>query len=132
MKELNDHVEVMIESIDDNLELIQDEYVITDIPEGFEMTYYNSDECSIDYNYQKGNYSIKFLQAPVDIFNINLDNEHSEIEHSIDSDGQEYIIRTSSDSCTYVWSNGEYAFQIYSNLNKNEVLELCRSTKIKK
>ena len=30
-----------------------------------------------------------------------------------------------------IWDNGEYVLEISSNLSKNELLDLCRSTKVK-
>ena len=41
------------------------------------------------------------------------------------------MIITRDDTTTYIWDNGQYVFEITSNLPNNMILELCKSTKIK-
>ena len=48
-----------------------------------------------------------------------------------DTNGQEYMIYNTGHDYAVIWDNGEYVFEISDNLSKNELLDLCRSTKVK-
>ncbi|WP_367258754.1 DUF4367 domain-containing protein [uncultured Ruminococcus sp.] len=60
-----------------------------------------------------------------------MDNEQTTLDIYTDSDEQPYSIYETYEDHTIVWDNGEYVFEISGNLNKDELLELCRSIKIK-
>ena len=55
-----------------------------------------------------------------------------EPEHFTDADGTEYLLLHTANGVTAVWNNGEYAFFLISEREKEDVLTVCRSLKIKK
>lgn len=61
----------------------------------------------------------------------NFDNEHSNLEYYTDDIGQEYLIHITEGEYCAVWNDGRYIVQITSNLNKDEIIKLCKNTKIK-
>ena len=101
------------------------------MPEGFVQSQADktSNSLSIVYSYDKK--CIMFDQYTQSAFKLNIDNEHNLSDYYTDTDGTVYEISTSKDNTIIIWSNEDYAFMITSNLNKDEVLKLCRSTKLK-
>ena len=131
----SDHNVITTESgtATDYPEKIEDEYYISELPEGFEETDKTQTETSIDVKYNKDSAYIIFTQHTKADYKVYFDNEHNVFENYTDNDGQKYMIITSTrdDRTTYIWDNGQYVFSISSNLPNNMILELCKSTKIK-
>ena len=132
----SDHNVVTTEDGTDGVypETIKEEYFISTLPDSFEQTQYGKTDYSISAFYEdnNGNY-ILFTQTVKSQYTNYFDNENSEsFNVQQDSDGQEYMIIESDYDVTFIWDNGDYIFELSSNLDKNEGLKLCRSTKIKK
>lgn len=129
----SDHNVVNVESDSDSgyPETIQEEYYIFDLPEGFAQSQVDKTDNSLSIVYSYGESRIIFEQHTLSGFKLNIDNEHNNFEEYTDTDGIVYKIATSKDNTIIIWSNDDYAFMITSNLNKDEVLKLCRSTKLK-
>ncbi len=111
--------------------IIEEEYEITNLPDGFEMVDYYADDMSIFAMYVNDDKYILFQQMIYYNYSGNFDNDHSNLEYYIDNFGQEYLIHIVENEYCVVWNNGRYIFQITSNLNKNDVINLCKDTKIK-
>ena len=47
-------------------------------------------------------------------------------------DGQEYLLFESDTDVTCIWDNGRYILSISGNLDKETVIDLCKSTKLQK
>jgi hypothetical protein len=133
MKIFSNHTEITVDSsVDNNYpNFIEDEYYISALPDGFEQSDYNETANSITAAYFNDDKYIFFEQYTKNSFDNNYDNEHSTLEPFTDDNGQEYLIQETEHNYTFVWDNGDYILQIISNINKDEVLELCKSTKIK-
>lgn len=112
-------------------ETIQEEYYISDLPEGFVQSQVDKTDNTLFIVYSYGESRIIFEQHTLSTFKLNIDNEHNTFEEYTDPDGTVYKIATSKDNTVIMWSNKEYVFIIDSNLNKEEALKLCRSTKLK-
>ena len=110
---------------------IKEEYAISNLPDGFELSDYNRDSGTIFAAYYNGDKYILFEQIVHCAYTDNLDNEHSELEYYTDESGQEYLIHNTDHDYCFTWDNGEYILKITSNLDKNDMLELCKSTKLK-
>ena len=110
---------------------IEEEYAISNLPDGFELSDYNRDSGTIFAAYFYGDKYIFFDQFVHDSYLVNFDNEHSELEYYTDESGQEYLIQSTNHDFCISWDNGEYIFKITSNLNKKDTLSLCKSTKSK-
>lgn len=113
---------------------IKDVYEIENIPDGFELYQSNGNELHVFKEYRNNDTDkfIIFSQHSLP-FRMSMDNEYSTIKGYTDENGQEYIIQEGKE-VYYVfisWNNGDYVFYIYSNLDKNTVLDLCRHTKKK-
>ena len=62
---------------------------------------------------------------------IYMDNERTDFT-KIEIDGQEYLLFESDTDVTCIWDNGRDILSISSNLDKEIVIDLCKSTKLQK
>lgn len=110
---------------------IEEEYEISNLPDGFELADHNRDDGVLFSSYFNGDKYIFFEQFVHDSYSVNVDNEHSEIEHYTDESGQEYLIQNTGQDYCITWDNENYILKITSNLNKNDIISLCKYTKLK-
>lgn len=111
--------------------VIEEEYEISNLPEGFELADYYADNMSVFAMCVNNDKYISFQQMVYDNFNVNFDNSHSEIEYYTDNQGQEYLVQDTGHSYCVTYNNGRYVIKIISNLNKDRIIDLCKNTKIK-
>lgn len=109
---------------------IEEEYEIA-VPDGFELEEYYNDDCSINCRYSNGKDFIDFEQIPAGIYSESIDNERSKSYNYTDDEGNKYLVYEWNKSRLFIWNNGEYVFEISSNLDKNHIADLCKSTKLK-
>ncbi|MCH5193306.1 MAG: DUF4367 domain-containing protein [Oscillospiraceae bacterium] len=119
------------ETIKEYPTVIEEEYEISNLPEGFELSEYFDDENSVFAAYFNGEKYIFFQQTVYYDFNANFDNSHSEFEYYTDISGQEYLIHDTGRDYCVTFNNGKYIILITSNLDKKEIMNLCKDTKIK-
>lgn len=129
----SDHTVVTVESGTDKgyPTTIEEEYFISELPDGFVEMDKGITDNSIDIIYFRNDEYVFFTQYTKAKYERNYDNERSEFSEFIDSDGKRYMIITNQSEITYIWDNGKYIFEITSNLDKEYTLKLCKSTKIK-
>ena len=125
----------VIENIDINSSYytkirIEEEYEIA-VPDGFELEEYYNDDCSINCRYSNGKDFIDFEQIPAGIYSESIDNERSKSYNYTDDEGNKYLVYDWNKSKLFIWNNGQYVFEISSNLDKNDIVDLCKSTKLK-
>ena len=141
MKHFGTHDVVEVDNTIDNIDvnssyytkiIIEEEYEI-DVPDGFELEEYHSDDNLINCCYSNGEDYIRFEQYPAGTYSANYDNEHHIHYNYTDDEGQEYLVyeSTKSTNLTFIWNDGQYVFEISSNLDKEDIVDLCKSTKIK-
>ncbi|MCR5143041.1 MAG: DUF4367 domain-containing protein [Ruminococcus sp.] len=114
--------------------VIKYEYYISDMPEEFKQTNYEAYEAVVTYLFEndEGDYIQLNQWVKTDTFTAGMDNEHSQVFETLtDENGQEYIACSSDGFCKIFWDDGEYLLELTSNLDKDTVYKLCRSTKIK-
>ncbi len=135
IKGFSNHVNLTYSSQEDDHypETIETEYEITNIPDEFELVDYNKSPSRVFAYYTYENYEIAFTQNVKSGYRASLDNEQSTISYYNDPGGNKYIVQESEKyhDYSFAWDNGEYVFEVSSNLDKNTVLDLCRSTKPK-
>lgn len=133
MSLFSDHTEVTANSAvtNDYPKTIQDEYEISSLPVGFELTQYTKDDLNVIAWYFNDEKYVLFSQFTKDSYIANYDNEHSELYYYTDESGQEYLIQDTGHDYTVVWDNGSYIFTLKCNLDKDTILNLCKSTKMK-
>ena len=128
----SDHNVVEIENDSDTSypEAIQEEYYISDLPQGFVQSQVDKTDNSLYIVYSYGERHIIFEQHTLSTFKLNIDNEHNHFEEYTAPNGTVYKIATSEDLTVIMWSNEDYVFSIESNFDKEDALKLCKSTKL--
>lgn len=108
-------------------------YYQIDPKSGFKLVEESKTKLSAVSYYEKGENDIFMIQWAKDEFDVDIDNEHSEYRVEI-IDGQKYFIISyyGKKGYGFIWDNGEYIFDITSNLDKKELLNLCKTLKVKK
>lgn len=128
----NGHTAVSVSgTIPDYPSAIEEIYEIADLPAGFEQIDYYFDDSSVLISYFREEKYIFFEQNVYYDFEGDYDNSHSEFEYYTDEFGQEYLIQDTGTDYCIIFNNGRYIIRIISNLNKDDVINLCKSTKIK-
>ena len=132
MSIFSDHTVVTVDSGTDAgyPETIEEEYYISDLPEGFELVDHQITNTTITSSYFNKESYIVFTQYVKNHFKRNIDNEMTFHEKLV-YDNEEYLIYTSKYDSLYILDNGSYILSIQSNLDKNTILGLFKSTKIK-
>ncbi len=133
-RDVSDHVilEVSPEFVQDAPDTLEELYEITELPEGFVLEYSDEFPTSASADYVFEDYYIMFKQTIKATYRISLDNEHSVLETYVDDSGQEYLLHLSdAGNIRVIWSKNGYILDIASNLDKETVMDLCKSTKIK-
>lgn len=133
IKIFSNHSVVTIESgTDDGYPTsIEEKYYISKLPAGFEQTQYIETDDSVSILYSNGKKSIFLDQSVKGDHKIYMDNERTSFT-KIEIDGQEYLLFESDTDVTCIWDNGRYILEIFSDLDKETVIDLCKSTKLQK
>lgn len=106
---------------------IEEEYYISALPEGFEETYNTQSERSRYVTYSKEEDYITFIQETKSDFRLEFYN-YSDYVYL---DGEMYLIIADDFGTTmYFWDNGRYILSVESNLDKDTILNLCKSIKV--
>ena len=132
IKIFSDHQNVAVSTIAENApETIEEVYTI-DVPEGFELTEEVVTDGWIILRYTNGEKYIDFKQYVLSSFLTDIDNERTTMEIIIQDD-VEYQFYNYENGYRYemIWKNGNYVFNVCSNLDKESFIELCKSTKNK-
>lgn len=132
MKAFSDHTVVTTESGTDvgYPETIEEEYYISELPEGFIQTQSGSTSTllSVSYSDNNGNYIIVNQHVKTWYETYYDDNlKESEITYN----GQKLLTIEYEGGTICIWDNGRYIFEITSNLDKNLLFNLCNSIKVK-
>ena len=109
---------------------IEDEYGIA-VPDGFKLEEYHSDDNLINCRYSNDEDYIRFKQYPAGTYRVYYDNEHTKSYNYTDDEDNKYLVYEAATRHTFIWNNGQYVFEITSNLDKEDIVDLCKSTKIK-
>ena len=128
----SDHNVVTVESGTDSEYpgTIEEEYYISALPEEFVVTDTIDTENIKYHSYFRNSDYVIFTQFTKSEYEQNYDNEYTEYKELIDDDEKYLVIENEYDT-TYIWDNGKYIFTIQSNLDKKDIIDLCKSTKVK-
>ena len=132
-KIFSDHTVVTVDSGTDAgyPETIEEEYYISDLPEGFERVDYSKIDTSVVSFYFNNDDYIVFSQYTKEYYKTNYDNEQASIEKEFYSSNQSYLIIESEVDTVCIWDNGSYILSVRSNLDKDIIIKMCKSTKQK-
>ena len=128
----SDHNVITVEEGTDSgyPETIEEEYYISELPEGFDLSNEITSDTLIKKAYTKEDKKIYLQQRVKNDYKYYYDNElHQNTSTYIEGNIEYYIIETSDDILIF-WDNGRYIFELYCNLDKFAALNLCISTKI--
>ena len=108
-------------------------YYQIDPKSGFKLVEESKTKLSASAFYEKNNKDIFVSQWVKDEFDVDMDNEHTEYRVEF-INNQKYFVFSSDDGkqSGYIWDDGSYIFNIYGDLNKKELLDLCKTLKVKK
>ncbi len=108
---------------------IIEHYEIGSIPEGFELVFQTSEHELASTSYRNNDDYIYFGQYTKDSYK---DIDFESYEFYLDENDQEYIISEFKEGeLCVIWDNGDYILHINSNLTREEILELCKSVRVK-
>lgn len=129
----SDHTVISAESGTnlDSPETIENEYYISELPDGFILKNETKTSVSVEALYTKDDSFILFTQTTLKNYKESYDNEHSSLTAFTDDNGQEYLYVSTGNETTIIWNGGHYVFTISGNLNKESAMKLCKSIKMK-
>ena len=125
------HTEV--QTIQDNTapECFEDIYVITNIPDGFEIVFQNDnieETPVLITEYRSGQQRIIFSQSIKSRYIVNVNTEGYEMTR-VDINGNEGFIVDFADDIYIVWDNRDYILEIDSNIGKDALIDVVKSVK---
>lgn len=118
-------------TMEDYPTVIEEEYEIANLPDGFQQVDYYADETSVFAMYINSDKYILYEQTVYCDFMGNFDNNNAEFEYYTDTSGQEYLIHNTGNNCNIMFDNGQYVIRVESNLYKDDIIDLCKDTKLK-
>lgn len=108
---------------------ITEHYEIGSIPEGFELVFQTSERELASTSYRNNDDYIYFGQYTKNSYK---DIDFESYEFYLDENKQEYIISEFKEGeLCVIWDNGDYILHINSNLTREEILELCKSVRVR-
>ena len=126
----SDNLKVTASDIENAPTEITEHYEIGSIPEGFELVFQTSERELASTSYSNNTDYIYFGQYTKNSYK---DIDFESYEFYLDENNQEYLISEFKEGeLCVIWDNGDYILHINSNLSREEILEICKSVKIKK
>lgn len=127
----NDHSVLYIDSSAEHKTTFE-EYYELELDDGWEITYHDKITEEVGYSYKQGEKGIIFSQSIIHQKNGNVNTEDAKIEPiSIYRENDALFIELNNGEYYLIWVYDGYLFEIISNLDKEEVTELAKCTKIK-
>lgn len=125
----NTHTEVQAIQDDTAPESFEDIYVITNIPDGFEIVFQNdniTEAPALITEYRNSQQRIIFSQYIKSRYDVNVNTEGFEMVR-IDINGNEGFMVDMIDNIYIAWDNGDYIFEIDSNVGKDILIDMAKS-----
>ena len=126
-------VEIKFDEGENDSQYIDEIYELTYLPEGYSFKEERINHMVVQYVFaNQDNKSIRFIQQTLDNASFSVDSEHGDTV-IIEIEGYTVYFRQTGNMYYYLWNDGKYAFQIYSNeqLSDNELLSIIDGLKIK-
>lgn len=125
----SDNLKVTVGDIGNAPTEITEYYEIGNLPEGFDLIFQVSERQLASTSYSNNTNYIYFGQYAKEFYK-DIDFENTEF--LLDENNQEYLISELKDGTLgIVWDNGDYVLHINSNLPREEILEICKSVRVK-
>ena len=120
------HTEVQTIQDDTAPESFEDIYVITNIPDGFEIVFQNDNAEGIPLlmtEYRNGQQRIIFSQYIKSRYDVNVNTEGYEMERIYINGNEGFMVDMVNDY--YIaWDNGDYIFEIVGNVDENILIDI--------
>lgn len=114
--------------------VIEEQYMLSVVPEGFELCEFDANDIYVYYVYRKGeNQNLFFQQSAKSDFHQHINTEgYDLLETDVNGCNAVYIEYTNECgvSSTVIWNNKNYILELSGNFNKNELLNLAISNEI--
>lgn len=125
----SDNLKVTVSDIGNAPTEITEYYEIGNLPEGFDLIFQVSERQLASKSYSNNTNYIYFGQYAKEFYK---DVDFENTEFLLDENNQEYLISELEEGgfCV-IWDNGDYVLHINSNLPKEEILEICKSVRVK-
>ena len=123
------HTQVQTVPDYNKLENFEDIYIITNLPEGFEITFQNDssqDISALITEYRNGAERIIFSQYIESQYNVNVNTEGYDMI-PLDVNGNEGFMISMGDDIYIAWDNGDYIFEIVGNIGENQLIDIANS-----
>ncbi len=130
-KKQPDHTIAFSENIENAPTTIEHVYVIEALQAGFTETDRTSGNTFVSISYADNESTLFLVQTVKEKYKCNYNTEEYEIE-KMDVAGYEGFFVKFKDDNILIWDNGDYILELYGTLDKNELLDLAKSTKIEK
>ena len=130
-KKQPDHTIAFSENIENAPAAIEHVYVIESLPEGYAEISRAKGVIACDITYQKGENTLTLTQCIKKDYMCSYNTEEYEIEKIDVAEYEGFFVKFKDDNIL-VWDNGDYILELYGTLDKNELLDLAKSTKIEK
>lgn len=104
-------------------------YELYDLPNGFEMENKYITPTASEHWYRNGERCIALIQYKSIVYKDVFLGDDVQHEYFSDENGQEYICIQDNENTSIVWKKGEYVFLLFGDLDKYELIDLCKHTK---
>lgn len=131
-KEHSDNTELFTPATANCPKTIENVYYLPEIPKGYELYETVSDNWSISTSYMNRNIDrcLALEQTVKELYKSHVDNEHHPLEE-VDINGHYGLYLGKGDGWgVIIWDNGDYILELSGDFNKDELLNLAKSTKI--
>lgn len=108
---------------------IEDIYTITYDLSDFNIDYEEYDDLSTAMVYTKDSYAVFYKQYVVSEYDVNRNTEDAEISHVNIGDVEAIYFKDNNEYYNIIWNNGEYVFDINTNLGENVLIDIANSVK---
>lgn len=107
-------------------------YELAELPEGYTLmdSYIDTDHAG--YTYTNGNDMLFFSQYKESAYKDVYFDSGVTFEYVTGENGQEYLYVSDSGLSSVIWRSDGHVFLIVGNLDKDELIDLCSKTKIRK
>ena len=131
----SDYTELLPINPDNCPTIIEEKYYLSELPEGFEISYTTSTPFHefVSYRNEQTGQIIDFEQSVKTGFSKHFNTEKGNLVE-VEINGHYGVLLDLSDdsknSTGVIWDNGDYILELSGNLPKNDVLNLANSTKV--
>lgn len=135
-KEHLNNTELFIADAENSPKTIEKIYCLSKTPDGYELSEQITDSWGSSISYiNKENRTLTFSQSVKEDYDVHFDSEYHTLEEVVVNNHYGLYMDfsdTEHASGIIVWDDGDYIFEIFGDLSKNELLNLAKTLILKK